>query len=317
MDQALDVMVDTVRHDLGGSPGASEPPPRFELFHAPNSICSQKVRTVLAYHRIPHAAHTVNIFAGQTYLPSYVRLRLLGCARSAMPLAATHSGSTSASQGGCDAAVVPTLVDWTAGEVVVDSKRICLYLDTAHGGPDTLMPPALADVIERELSVVDNLPNYQMLMGKPPQADDGAPARGGGNGPGFSLKKVERCDGYLAQFADDEDLVQAYTAKRAKEMDAANRLFSPDAMRSAYLAAETECRNLDDKLGASGTPWLFGQAATMADLFWMVELLRMKNMGAAGFWEAGRLPRVARFVSDAEGLPAIRTAILDWPGALF
>jgi 2,5-dichlorohydroquinone reductive dechlorinase len=31
--------------------------PRFELFRAANSICSQKVRAVLAHHAMPYVEH--------------------------------------------------------------------------------------------------------------------------------------------------------------------------------------------------------------------------------------------------------------------
>ena len=103
--------------------------PALALFHAPNSISSQKVRSVLAHHRLAYVSHPVNMFQGQTYLPDYVRLRMRGCLSFGGALASHHSGSTSASAGGCDGAVVPTLVDSRSGEVVVDSKRICLHLD--------------------------------------------------------------------------------------------------------------------------------------------------------------------------------------------
>ena len=104
--------------------------PRFELFNGPNSICSQKVRAVLAQHQIPYLSHSMNMFIGQTYLPQYVRLRMYGCVALGGPLMTVHSGSTSVSNGGCDPAVVPTLVDWQTRQVIVDSKRICLYLDS-------------------------------------------------------------------------------------------------------------------------------------------------------------------------------------------
>ena len=55
----------------------------------------------------------------------------------------------------------------------------------------------------------------------------------------------------------------------------------------------------------------------MADLFWGIELLRMKDVGVATFWEEGRLPHVARFAAATEAMPAIRAAIVDWPGARF
>ena len=86
----------------------------------------------------------LNIFAGDTYLPGYVRLRMLGCAAFGGALAAEHSGSTSASAGGCDGAVVPTLVDLDADAVIVDSKRICLHLDDQMPNTVRLRPAALA-----------------------------------------------------------------------------------------------------------------------------------------------------------------------------
>ena len=43
--------------------------PRFELFHGANSICSQKIRVVLAHHGIAYTSHAMNIFVGQSYLP--------------------------------------------------------------------------------------------------------------------------------------------------------------------------------------------------------------------------------------------------------
>ena len=59
-------------------PALPQETPRFALYHAANSICSQKVRVVLAQLQLSYSSHALNIFAGETYLPSYVRLRLLG-----------------------------------------------------------------------------------------------------------------------------------------------------------------------------------------------------------------------------------------------
>ena len=60
---------------IGYSAGSTA---RYELFHAPNSICAHKVRSVLAFHHIPYVSHPLNLFQGQTYLPAYVRLRMDG-----------------------------------------------------------------------------------------------------------------------------------------------------------------------------------------------------------------------------------------------
>jgi 2,5-dichlorohydroquinone reductive dechlorinase len=291
--------------------------PRFALYHAANSICSQKVRVVLAQLKLSYSSHTLNIFAGETYLPNYVRLRLIGCERGGFSLVATHTGSTSTSAGGCDPAVVPTLVDRQADEVIVDSKQICLYLDSLASPSRRLRPISVQMEIDAELDIVDNLPNYQMLVGQPVGTDARPEKLKANNGVSFSMSKVKRCDQYLVEFAGDQALVRAYQAKRSKELMAAECLFSEKAMENAYSRARGACAALNNKLETSQSTWLTGSSVTLADLFWAVELLRMKNLGAAYIWEQNQLSAVQRFVAAAEGLASVRSAVLEWPGSQF
>jgi 2,5-dichlorohydroquinone reductive dechlorinase len=319
------VTANSLAEDLGAILGSGEvigpaqrgAIPRFTLYHAANSICSQKARVVLAQLQLSYLSHTLNIFAGETYLPSYVRLRLLGCERGGFPLVATHTGSTSTAAGGCDPAVVPALVDRQADEVIVDSKQICLYLDSIVAGPSRLRPMSMQRVIDAELDIVDNLPNYQMLVGQPIGTDARPEKLKANNGVSFSMSKVRRCDQYLVEVAGDQALVRAYQAKRSKELMAAERLFSLEAMEDAYSQARAACATLNNKLETSQSTWLTGSSVTLADLFWAVELLRMKNLGAAHIWEQNRMPAVQRFVADAEGLESVRSAVLEWPGSQF
>jgi 2,5-dichlorohydroquinone reductive dechlorinase len=291
--------------------------PRLELFHAANSICSQKVRAVLAQHEMPYLSHTMNIFAGQTYLPDYVRLRLIGCERSGIPLVFEHTGSTSVSTGGCDPAVVPTLIDRQRDEVIVDSKRICLFIDSLVPDSSRLRPLGLEEAIDAEIAIVDGLPNYQMLTGRPVGTDLRPQQLRESNGIKFSMSKVNRCNHYLSEFGQDEALVQAYQAKRMKELDAAERLFSEEAMRVAYAKVVAACSLLESKLKTRNSAWLMGNTVTMADLFWAVELLRIKNLGADHLWEQNKLPAVAKFVAAAQRMPSVQISVLTWPGALF
>lgn len=321
MTQNLQDVVVQARNSLnrpGENIGAmSSDTPRFELFNAPNSICSQKVRTVLAHHRIAYRSQHVDIFEGETYLPDYVRLRLMGCDALGGELMTVHTGSTSVTAGGCDPAVVPLLIDWETRRVLVDSKRICFYLDEIAAVGERLRPGQLEQHIDAELDVVDNLPNYQMLAGKPPGEDHRPESRRKSNGVGFAMGKVERCDRYLAQFAGDADLIRAYSAKRSKELTAANQLFTPEAMTTAYNTAEAGCAHLEQALNARSAEWLFGDDITMADLYWGVELLRMKNMAVDSFWINGARPAVAAFVEKVETIPAIRSAVVEWRGAMY
>ena len=290
--------------------------PRFELFNAPNSICSQKVRVVLAHLHIPYRSQLVKIFIGQTYQPDYVRLRMIGCDALGGQLMSVHTGSTSVATGGCDPAVVPTLIDWQTNEVLVDSKRISFFLDQEVGG-STLRPKDIQSAIDDELNVVDNLPNYQMLAGTPPGEDHRPEVRRKSNGVDFAMGKVQRCDEFIAQYANDPDLVRGYSAKRSKELTAAQNLFTPEAMRTAYEKAEAGCNHLEQKLNASKTEWLLSDSISMADLYWGVELLRMQNMSAEYFWTNGKRPAIEKFFEKAKMIPAIRSSVIDWPGALF
>lgn len=289
---------------------------RYELFHAANSVCSQKVRAVLAHHRLPYVEHTLNLFLGQTYLPGYVRMRMIGCDSFGGALVSHHSGSTSASAGGCDGAVVPTLVDWSGGTVLVDSWRICAHLDEQVPELAKLIPASLAEDIEDQLRIVDNLPNYQMLMGRTPRGSEDKAVTGGVAGQ-FSQRKVAWCDQYLHEHGDDPALRAAYTAKRAKELSAAEELFSAEAMAEAYGRAGKALHDLGQLLGRGRQDWLIGSSVTMADLFWGIALLRMNNLGLASMWDAGKLPHVERYQAATEALPALREAVIEWPGALF
>jgi 2,5-dichlorohydroquinone reductive dechlorinase len=232
-------------------------------------------------------------------------------------LVATHTGSTSTSAGGCDPAVVPTLVDRQADEVIVDSKQICLYLDSLVSTSRRLRPISVQMMIDAELDIVDNLPNYQMLVGQPVGTDARPEKLKATNGVSFSMSKVKRCDQYLVEFAGDQALVRAYQAKRSKELIAAECLFLEKAMENAYNRARGACAALNNKLETSQSTWLTGSSVTLADLFWAVELLRMKNLGAAYIWEQNQLPAVQRFVAAAEGLASVRSAVLEWPGSQF
>ena len=292
--------------------------PRFELFSAAGSICSQKVRAVLAHHGLAYRSHSVNLFDGGTYLPAYVRLRVIGCDALGAALVNHHSGSTSVTAGGgCDAAVVPTLIDWQTSQIVVDSKRICNHVDAAVAEASSLRPACWVERIDAEIDIIDNLPNYQMLAGTPPGEDLRPEALRKRTGVAFSMSKVDRCDHYLAEYPDDEILVRGYTAKRAKELDAAQQLFGEGAMREAYAKAEAACGALERKLKASGSSWLVTDQVTMADVYWGVEFTRLKNLGADSFWKDGARPALAAYAERTGELPAIRQAVIDWPGALF
>ena len=294
---------------MGKFPGVmvgADAAPQLHFFHAPNSICSQKVRAVLAFHQIPHSSHLLDIFAGETYDPAYVRMRMEGCASLGGPMADQHLGTTSVKSSGCDGCVVPTLLDAETGAVTVDSLRICLALDGTAGG-EKLIPAALKEAIMAELAVVDDLPNYQNLAVRvvPKTAPENA----------FAASKVARCNALLAAHGEDPVLRAAYEAKRAKEQYAADKLFDEPALTQARQAVTDALAGLEKRLATGSGPWLFGDSVTMSDLFWGAELIRTEDVGQGHLWQGNLLPNVAAYYARLCELPALQTAILDFPAA--
>ena len=101
MSESFEAMVEAARaciktkREVGGS-GSKQP--RFDSFHAPASICSEKVRCVLLYKRAHFTAHEVDLARQENYQPAYVALRNLG--REGRPLVGQHAwtGSTATQQ---------------------------------------------------------------------------------------------------------------------------------------------------------------------------------------------------------------------------
>ena len=52
--------------------------PRFESYHAPSSVCSEKVRCVLLYKGVDFVAYDVDLMSEENYEPEYVAMRNLG-----------------------------------------------------------------------------------------------------------------------------------------------------------------------------------------------------------------------------------------------
>lgn len=288
----------------------------LHLYHAPNSVCSQKVRSVLFQQRRAFVSHLLNIFRGDTYDPSYVEARVSGCTEAGYALAMSHGesgeGSTSVSKTGCDPCVVPMLADVGCGSFLVDSQRICFTLAASDpNGPGKLLPAQFADTIARHIEVIDNLPNYQLLA----THVAGGRRRGASSDNSFARSKVERCEKLIEQNKHDPDLVRAYTAKREKELRAANRLFGDAEIDQAHVRMIEAIETLETELSDDPACFLLGDKITLADLFWGVELIRFTDLGLDAAWANGKLPKVAAYYALLCEQESLKRAIIDWPEA--
>ena len=300
--------------------------PRFELYHAGLSVCSQKVRSVLAEKSIPYASHELSILnskgiysdeltPAENYSPNYVRLRLAGGKQLGLELASMHTGRSSVETEGFDACVVPTLVDMEKDGVIVDSKKIIEYLDHEIPGGTPLIPadPAQRAAVLEQVAIVDTTPQPALLYGFHPDDDQR---------PDFIKEKmvdvyelkVEALEALMNANSDDPELVEAYRSKISKEK--AGKLLARDPATQYAIRAEAQAiiDGLDNQLAAHGNPWVCGANFTMADLTWAVNLYRMQWLGVGSLWK--NLPRVQEYAHLLYKRPSIWNAVIKFPSPM-
>jgi 2,5-dichlorohydroquinone reductive dechlorinase len=291
--------------------------PRFELYHFFMSMCSYKVRTVLDEKQAAYVSHDIDIFPPdiKNYYPEYVRLRLAGGAAMLDRFVRGYTGRSSTETEGFDPCVVPTLVDHEAGEVLVNSKRICLYLDAAIEGGAKLIPDDLEDRIVRQIDIVDRTPHVAVLYGAHPD-DDRRPAFVRRDMLGVHDQKIAKLRENMALAGDDPVLISAYEHKIMKEAAAKQFIRTEKDMRAAVQEFKDAIAQLEEDLAATGGEWLFGDRFTLADVFWAVSLFRIRWLGLGYIIDsASGAPhqRVAAYCERLLARPSVRRAVIQWP----
>jgi glutathione S-transferase len=269
--------------------------PRFELFHAASSLCSQKVRAVLHEKALPYRSNEMLILSAmgegglvvaEHYTAAYIRLRMLAGRELDRPYVHGYSGRTSVETEGFDPCVVPLLVDHEAGRVVADSKRICAYLDAVSPEPIRLLPEdgeARAEVM-RQVDIVDRIPNGTLLYGFHPDADRRPAALKAAMETVYD-HKIMALEALIAANADDAALVAAARAKIVKERGGRSVCRNPGFQRAARAHVDGLLADLDRDLAATSSGLGHG-AFSLADVLWGVNLVRMNYLGLSSMWDA-------------------------------
>ncbi len=283
--------------------------PRFELYHFGFSICSQKVRTLLAEKGAAYIAH--ELAPTENYRPGYVHLRLHAAGERADRLAEAHTMRTSVATEGFDACVVPTLVDLERRRAVVDSALILEYLEREVPSPP-MIPTALADPVRDEVRINDGIPHPGILYGF--HANDPRPGFWIDAMDGVYDRKRAVLERLIEENRDDTALVRAYRAKIAKEMAGKAIQKDPASMEGVLDEFRALLANLDSTLDRRDGPWVCGSAFTLADCVWGVTLYRIQWLGHAPLWDPH--PRVRDYAHRLYERPSIRSAVIDWSHAM-
>jgi glutathione S-transferase len=104
----------------------------LELYNAPQSTCSQRVRFALHAKGLPFEEHKLDLFSGDQLKPDYLAINPNG--------------------------VVPSLID--NGAVVIDSAVILEYLEDTHGEVASMRPadPVEAAKMRAMMRFIDEVP---------------------------------------------------------------------------------------------------------------------------------------------------------------
>lgn len=292
--------------------------PRFELYHFALSVCSQKVRTVLAEKNAAYRSHDIFILPPrmENYHPDYVRLRLRGAPGREM--VDGYSGRSSATTEGFDPCVVPTLVDHETQQVIVDSKMIGEHIDRVWESGSELLPPRLKRDIDREISIVDGTPHVAVLYGAHPDGDF-RPQMLRESMPGAHDFKIMKLMEGRSLSVGHPKLIAAYDAKIRKEAAARSFVSTPDLMRGATSEIVAIVAELDGRL-SDGRDWVCGDVFTMADIHWAVSLFRLKWLGMAFTWQGDHAlnetehPHARAYADRLFQRQSFRDAVIYWPG---
>lgn len=306
----------TTAHPLPTQPETPTDKPRFELYNADLSICSNKVRMTLAQKGLPYISHQVDIKypAQENYNPAYVRLRMASDIAQTASLSTGYSGGSGVQEAGFDALVVPTLVDVDNTEIIADSRLICLYLCEAVDGDD-LLPADIKDRVLVQLDKVDLFPHVALLYGGNPDGDRRPPMLKQAMGAVHDLKVAALNAAWESVRGADPQLDAAYGAKIAREEAGKTFVDTPDLMRATIAETERLIAEFGDTLATSGGPWCLGDRFTLADIFWIVSLFRLEFLGYGWLWQDhAERAHIDDYAKAGYALDSMQSAVRYWPG---
>lgn len=292
--------------------------PRFELYHFALSLCSHKVRAVLDEAASSYVSHDINILPPgmENYFPEYVRLRIGGGNELMDNMVHGYTGRSSTESEGFDPLVVPTLVDHESGKVLVNSKDICLYLDSNLKTDIRLVPDDIAEEVIRQVDIVDRTPHPAALYGAHPDGDD-RPDFIRANMPGIHDQKIAEARRNMDEVGDDPVMISAYEHKILKEAAAKEHVNTEAKMRASIQEFKDIVIALESDLVNTGGQWLIGDRFTLADVVWAVSLFRMQWLGLGYIWgtdDAVHLPRVREYTKHLFVRPSFQRSVVHWPG---
>jgi glutathione S-transferase len=243
---------------------------RIELYHTPGSLCSQKVKLVLAEKQIEWKSHLINLLTFENLKPDYMRLNPKG--------------------------VVPTLIH--NDKVICDSVTIIHYLDTQF--PNPILTPVISEQQDKMNSWIDlqnRFPMREVMYGNM-AGIDGLVVR----------RSVQVKEKLLPKLMQASPQLQEHYALKLKDVQQWNQTIQ-DAEKITHINAKIEpmLDQLDQQLSQS--EWLCGSSYSLADVVWTAVLNRLAELKFDSFWTGGKRSAIAAYLQRLKNRPSFKVAI--------
>jgi glutathione S-transferase len=242
----------------------------LELYDASGSLCSQKVKIVLAEKNLEWKNHLLNLLTFENLQPSYIRLNPKG--------------------------VVPTLIH--EGKVITDSAAIVRYLDKQFPHP-LLIPiePLLQEKMQSWIDLQNQFPMRELMYGNY-RGIEGAVLR----------RSVQVKQQLLPQLIQaNPELKEQYEAKLSDVRQWNSTIQNVTEIAAINSRIELLLAQLEDQL--SQTDWLCGAAYSLADAVWTAVLNRLDELKFDSLWADNTRPALKAYLNRVKARPSFRIAI--------
>jgi glutathione S-transferase len=242
----------------------------LELYDASGSLCSQKVKLVLAEKNLEWKNHSLNLLTFENLQPSYIRLNPKG--------------------------VVPTLIH--DGNVIIDSAAIVRYLDEQFPHPP-LIPadPLLQKKMSGWIDLQNQFPMRELMYGNY-RGIEGAVLR-------RSVQIKQKLLSRLMQA--NPELKEQYESKLNDVRQWNSSIQDANEIATINARVKPMLAQLEEQLNQ--TDWLCGTTYSLADAVWTAVLNQLCELKFGYLWADNTRPALRAYLNRLKARPSFKKVI--------
>ena len=243
----------------------------LELYHSNGSLCSQKVKLVLAEKNLEWKSHLINLLTFENLQPKYIKINPKG--------------------------VVPTLIH--DGKVITDSVVIVRHIEEQFPHPRLILTePRLQEKMNGWIELQNKFPMRELMYGNY-RGIEGLLLR-------RSVEIKERLLPRLMQA--NPELKEQYCAKLKDVRQWNSTIQNAKEIENINAEIKPMLDLLEEQL--SQTDWLCGATYSLADSVWTAVLSGLNELKFSHLWVGNTRPAIAAYFNRLQSRPSFDVAIL-------